>query len=144
MYWNGVAAPHAPLLGVSALACIIASGNGQNGSEFLRPLPTKDSSQGRLWKWALLHASGSALLIILDWHRLILLFASVCMGLSLGLLQGVGGVAGTALLLPLPTTWMRTRTSELYPPSHRSASTPVEFSRASPISPRSQQALQVI
>src|SRR6202163_4842438 len=49
----------------------------------------------------MLHAAGSALLIILDWHRLIFLFAGVCMGLSLGLLRGIGGVAGTALLLPL-------------------------------------------
>src|SRR6202051_3138176 len=48
----------------------------------------------------MLHAAGSALLIILDWHRLGFLFAGVCMGLSLGLLPGIGGVAGTALLLP--------------------------------------------
>src|ERR1700726_3247107 len=48
----------------------------------------------------MLHAAGSALLIILDWHRLIFLFAGVCMGLSLGLLPGIGGVAGTALLQP--------------------------------------------
>src|ERR1700731_3753547 len=48
----------------------------------------------------MLHAAWSALLIILDWHRLIFLFAGVCMGLSLGLLPGIGGVAGTALLLP--------------------------------------------
>ena len=49
----------------------------------------------------MLHAAGSALLIILDWHRLGFLFAGVCMGLSLGLLPGIGGVAGTALLLRL-------------------------------------------
>jgi TctA family transporter len=48
----------------------------------------------------MLHAAGSALLIILDWHRLGFLFAGVCMGLSLGLMPGIGGVAGTALLLP--------------------------------------------
>src|ERR1700730_6939054 len=48
----------------------------------------------------MLHAAWSALLIILDWHRLIFLFAGVCMGLALGLLPGIGGVAGTALLLP--------------------------------------------
>jgi TctA family transporter len=48
----------------------------------------------------MLHAAWSALLIILDWHRLIFLFGGVCMGLSLGLLPGIGGVAGTALLLP--------------------------------------------
>jgi TctA family transporter len=45
-------------------------------------------------------AAGSALFIILDWHRLIFLFGGVCMGLSLGLMPGIGGVAGTALLLP--------------------------------------------
>ena len=45
-------------------------------------------------------AAGSALFIILDWHRLIFLFGGVCMGLSLGILPGIGGVAGTALLLP--------------------------------------------
>ena len=48
----------------------------------------------------MLHAAGSALLIILDWHRLIFLFGGVCMGLALGILPGIGGVAGTALLLP--------------------------------------------
>src|SRR5579863_2139571 len=48
----------------------------------------------------MLHAAGGALLIILDWHRLAFLFGGVCMGLSLGLLPGIGGVAGTALLLP--------------------------------------------
>src|SRR6267378_7302074 len=48
----------------------------------------------------MLHAAGSALLIILDWHRLGFLFAGVCMGLALGLLPGIGGVAGTAMLLP--------------------------------------------
>jgi TctA family transporter len=48
----------------------------------------------------MLHAAGQALLIILDPHRLIYLFAGVCMGLGLGLLPGIGGVAGTALLLP--------------------------------------------
>src|ERR1700681_79656 len=47
----------------------------------------------------MLHAAGSALLIILDWHRLGFLFAGVCMGLALGLLPGIGGGAGTALLL---------------------------------------------
>jgi TctA family transporter len=45
-------------------------------------------------------AAGSAFFIIMDWHRLIFLFGGVCMGLSLGLLPGIGGVAGTALLLP--------------------------------------------
>jgi TctA family transporter len=47
-----------------------------------------------------LHAAGEALFIILNYHRLIYLFLGVCMGLCLGLLPGIGGVAGTALLLP--------------------------------------------
>ena len=48
----------------------------------------------------MLHAAGQALLIIMDPHRLLYLFAGVCMGLGLGILPGIGGVAGTALLLP--------------------------------------------
>jgi TctA family transporter len=47
-----------------------------------------------------LHAAGSALFLILDPSRLVLLFAGVCMGLAIGILPGIGGVAGTALLLP--------------------------------------------
>src|ERR1700744_4919034 len=47
-----------------------------------------------------LHAAGSALFLILDPSRLVLLFAGVCMGLALGILPGIGGVAGTAMLLP--------------------------------------------
>ena len=48
----------------------------------------------------MLHSAGSALLIILDPIRLLYLFGGVCMGLSLGILPGIGGVAGLALLLP--------------------------------------------
>src|ERR1700681_2942685 len=48
----------------------------------------------------MLHAAGQALVIILDPHRLIYLFAGVWMGLGLGLLPGIGGIAGTALMLP--------------------------------------------
>ena len=48
----------------------------------------------------MLHAAGGALLIVLDPHRLIFLFGGVLMGLSLGLMPGIGGVAGTAMLLP--------------------------------------------
>src|SRR5882757_8865713 len=48
----------------------------------------------------MLHAAGHALLIILDPHRMLYLFAGVCMGLGLGILPGIGGIAGTALLLP--------------------------------------------
>ena len=49
---------------------------------------------------SMLHAAGGALLIVLDPHRLIFLFGGVLMGLSLGLMPGIGGVAGTAMLLP--------------------------------------------
>ena len=48
----------------------------------------------------MLHAAGQALLIILDPMRMAYLFAGVCMGLALGILPGIGGVAGLALLLP--------------------------------------------
>ena len=48
----------------------------------------------------ILHAAGTAFLLIAEPHRLMFLFAGVCMGLSLGILPGIGGVAGTALLLP--------------------------------------------
>src|SRR5450432_1931446 len=47
-----------------------------------------------------LQAAGAAFFLITEPHRLMFLFAGVCMGLSLGLLPGIGGVAGTALLLP--------------------------------------------
>src|SRR6202040_4428332 len=47
-----------------------------------------------------LHAAGQALFIILDPMRMAYLFAGVCMGLALGILPGIGGVAGLALLLP--------------------------------------------
>ena len=48
----------------------------------------------------MLHSAWHALLIILDPVRLAYLFGGVCMGLSLGILPGIGGIAGTALLLP--------------------------------------------
>jgi TctA family transporter len=48
----------------------------------------------------MLQAAGHALLIILDPVRLAYLFGGVCMGLALGILPGIGGVAGLALLLP--------------------------------------------
>jgi TctA family transporter len=47
-----------------------------------------------------LQQAGDAFLLIADPHRLIFLFGGVCMGLALGILPGIGGVAGTALLLP--------------------------------------------
>jgi len=48
----------------------------------------------------MLQAAGEALLLILDPARLGLLFLGVCMGLFLGILPGIGGIAGTALLIP--------------------------------------------
>src|SRR5579872_2271361 len=47
-----------------------------------------------------LHSAHNALFIILNPMRLLYLFAGVCMGLALGILPGIGGIAGTALLLP--------------------------------------------
>ena len=47
-----------------------------------------------------LHALGDGLGIILEWHRMALLWGGVLCGLALGILPGIGGVAGTALLLP--------------------------------------------
>jgi TctA family transporter len=47
-----------------------------------------------------LHSAKEALFIILNPTRMLYLFAGVCMGLALGILPGIGGVAGTALLLP--------------------------------------------
>ena len=46
------------------------------------------------------HALGQGLGIILEFHRMVLLFSGVLCGLALGILPGIGGVAGTALLLP--------------------------------------------
>src|ERR1043166_4770493 len=48
----------------------------------------------------MLHSAGHALLIILDPYRMLLLFSGVVMGLALGILPGIGGIAGLALLLP--------------------------------------------
>jgi len=48
----------------------------------------------------MLHSAATALFIILDPVRMLYLFGGVCMGLALGILPGIGGVAGTALLLP--------------------------------------------
>ena len=47
-----------------------------------------------------LHSAHNALFIILNPVRMLYLFAGVCMGLALGILPGIGGIAGTALLLP--------------------------------------------
>ena len=48
----------------------------------------------------ILGAAGQALVMMLEPHRLFFLFVGVCAGLALGILPGIGGVAGTALLLP--------------------------------------------
>jgi len=48
----------------------------------------------------ILHAAGGALFLIFNTHTLPFLFLGVMMGLCLGILPGIGGVAGTALLLP--------------------------------------------
>ena len=47
-----------------------------------------------------LGALSNGLFILLEPHRLLLLWAGVLCGLALGILPGIGGVAGTALLLP--------------------------------------------
>ena len=47
-----------------------------------------------------LHALGAGLQIILQPHRLLLLWGGVLCGLSLGILPGIGGLAGIAILLP--------------------------------------------
>jgi TctA family transporter len=47
-----------------------------------------------------LHALSAGLFIILDPHRLLLLWGGVLCGLALGIMPGIGGIAGTALLLP--------------------------------------------
>ncbi|HVB90118.1 MAG TPA: tripartite tricarboxylate transporter permease [Beijerinckiaceae bacterium] len=49
---------------------------------------------------SVLHAASEAFFIILEPHRLLFLFAGVVMGLALGIIPGIGGLAGTALLLP--------------------------------------------
>ena len=46
------------------------------------------------------NALGQGLGIILEFHRFALLWGGVLCGLALGILPGIGGVAGTALLLP--------------------------------------------
>src|SRR5262249_2587979 len=56
--------------------------------------------RGMLMEMDMIHSAGNALLIILDPIRMAYLFGGVCMGLALGILPGIGGVAGLALLLP--------------------------------------------
>ena len=45
-------------------------------------------------------ALGQGLTLLLEPHRMMLLWGGVLCGLALGILPGIGGVAGTALLLP--------------------------------------------
>jgi len=45
-------------------------------------------------------ALGQGLALIMEPHRMLLLWGGVLCGLALGILPGIGGVAGTALLLP--------------------------------------------
>src|SRR6478672_3344328 len=49
---------------------------------------------------SMLDALAQGFFILMEPHRLILLWTGVLCGLGLGLLPGIGGVAGTALLLP--------------------------------------------
>jgi TctA family transporter len=49
---------------------------------------------------SMLNAAGHALVMLLDPWRMLLLSGGVIMGLVLGILPGIGGLAGTALLLP--------------------------------------------
>src|SRR5436853_5290586 len=58
----------------------------------------KKYSRGRGME--VLQAAGAAFFLMMEPHRLMFLFAGVCMGLALGILPGIGGVAGLALLLP--------------------------------------------
>jgi TctA family transporter len=49
---------------------------------------------------SMLEAAGTALLLILEPTRLMYLALGVLIGLALGIMPGVGGLAGMALLLP--------------------------------------------
>src|SRR5918993_3581917 len=53
---------------------------------------------------SMLDAAGTALLMIMDPYRLMFLAVGVVMGLVLGILPGIGGLAGVALLLPFTFT----------------------------------------
>src|SRR6201989_2979665 len=45
-------------------------------------------------------AAGKAFVTLMEPHRLMYLMAGCMMGLGLGLVPGIGGLAGTAMLLP--------------------------------------------
>jgi TctA family transporter len=55
-------------------------------------------------EFEMLHAAGHALVLLLDPYRLLMLSCGVVMGLVLGILPGIGGLSGTALLLPFTFT----------------------------------------
>ncbi len=46
------------------------------------------------------NSAGDALLLILEWKRLAFLFLGVLIGLTLGIIPGIGGLVGMAILLP--------------------------------------------
>src|SRR3982074_2963246 len=52
----------------------------------------------------MLDAAGHALVMLLDPYRVVMLSCAVVMGLVLGILPGIGGLSGTALLLPFTFT----------------------------------------
>ncbi|MCS0496573.1 tripartite tricarboxylate transporter permease [Ancylobacter mangrovi] len=58
----------------------------------------------------MIDAAGQALLILMDVHRLMFLGLGVLLGIVVGILPGIGGLAGTALLLPF-TVGMDTYTA---------------------------------
>ena len=49
---------------------------------------------------SMLDAAAKAFVMLLDPFRMMLLFLGVIMGLVLGIVPGIGGLAGTAMLLP--------------------------------------------
>ena len=55
-------------------------------------------------EFEMLNAAGHALVMLLDPYRLLMLSCGVVMGLVLGILPGIGGLSGTALLLPFTFT----------------------------------------
>src|SRR5215468_9917620 len=66
----------------------------------LRASHTRPWREARPMEMDMLHAAGHALGMLIDPYRLLILSAGVVMGLILGILPGIGGLAGTALLLP--------------------------------------------
>ncbi len=49
---------------------------------------------------SMLEAAGNAFVLLMEPFRLLMLFTGVMMGLVIGLLPGIGGLVGLALLLP--------------------------------------------